>query len=391
MDKLQTGIIGLVKSALTGEAVAIPADFDWNAALKTGKKHQILPMLCEGAANSGIDLPPETAQTLETATAVHLFISQNQLYALDEIYKAFDESGIDYMPLKGAELKRIYPKPELRPMSDADILIRQTQYAQIRPVMAALGYTEVLESDHELVWDKKGALHLELHKRLIPSYNKDYYAYYGDGWRFAQEAGGCRYAMRDEDNYVYLFTHYAKHYRDSGIGIRHMTDLFVFAAAHPQLDGAYVEAELEKLQLLTFYKNTRHTLAVWFDGETPDGMSDLITDRIFASGAYGTAAAHLLSAAVKAAGPDSDKNAVRTSVFLHRLFPPYKAMRGRYKCLKAHPALLPLMWILRFLQAPFRRGSIRRNVGQAKVTTPENVIAYREALEAVGLKYNFKE
>ena len=39
----------------------------------------------------------------------------------------------------------------------------------------------------------------------------------------------------------------------------------------------------------------------------------------------------------------------------------------------------------------FRRGSIRRNVGQAKVTTPENVIAYREALEAVGLKYNFKE
>ena len=37
MDKLQTGIIRLVKSALTGEAVAIPADFDWNAALKTGK------------------------------------------------------------------------------------------------------------------------------------------------------------------------------------------------------------------------------------------------------------------------------------------------------------------------------------------------------------------
>ena len=186
MDKLQTGIIGLVKSALTGEAAVIPTDFDWNAALKTGKKHQILPMLCEGAANAGIDLPPEAAQTLETATAVNLFISQNQLYAFDAICKAFDENGIDYMPLKGAVLKRIYPKPELRPMSDADILIRQTQYAQIRPVMAALGYTEVLESDHELVWDKKGVLHLELHKRLIPSYNKDYYAYYGDGWRFAQ-------------------------------------------------------------------------------------------------------------------------------------------------------------------------------------------------------------
>ena len=47
---------------------------------------------------------------LELATFKSVAFSQNQLYALDCIYKAFDENGIDYMPLRGACLKLIYPQ-----------------------------------------------------------------------------------------------------------------------------------------------------------------------------------------------------------------------------------------------------------------------------------------
>ena len=49
------------------------------------------------------------------------------------------------------------------------------------------------------------------------------------------------------------------------------------------------------------------------------------------------------------------------------------------------------MWAVRFLQIPFRRGSIRRNVDLAKIAEPDKVIAYRKELEAVGLKFDFKE
>ena len=168
MTDFQIGILKLVKSALTGESVSVPEDFDWEEALTTAKKHQIIPVIYYGAKYSSLTPPEDIMRILELATFKSVAFSQNQLYALDCIYKAFDENGIDYMPLKGACLKLIYPQPELRLMGDADILIRYEQYGKIRPIMTALGFNEVLESDHELVWDKKGILHAELHKRLIP-------------------------------------------------------------------------------------------------------------------------------------------------------------------------------------------------------------------------------
>ena len=391
MNELQNGIISLVKSALTGEKVSVPENFDWDMALKCGKKHQILPMLHFGVLNSEIKLLPELMKKLKISTYANVVVSQKQLCALDEICQAFSENGIDYMPLKGSVLKFLYPKPELRPMSDLDILIRQEQYQKTRPIMIGLGFSETIESNHEFVWDKDNILHIELHKRLIPSYNKDYYEYYGDGWRFAHQKDNFRYEMSNEDNYIFIFTHYAKHYRDGGIGIRHITDIYVFSAAHPELNYSYIEDELKKLQLFEFYKNTKHTIDVWFGGNTPDEMSDLITAKIFGSGSYGTHNAHLLSAAVKTSGSATDESKVMKSLLKNRVFPPYKAMVLRYKCLEKHPSLLPLMWGVRFLQIPFRRGSIKRNAETAKVVAPDKVIAYRDELEAVGLKFNFEE
>ena len=71
--------------------------------------------------------------------------------------------------------------------------------------MESLGFAEKLESDHELIWQKPSA-YIELHKRLIPSYNQDYYAYYGEGWNLAKKCDGTRYSMTDEDQMIYLFT-----------------------------------------------------------------------------------------------------------------------------------------------------------------------------------------
>ena len=44
MTDFQIGILKLVKSALTGESVSVPGDFDWEEALTTAKKHQIIPV-----------------------------------------------------------------------------------------------------------------------------------------------------------------------------------------------------------------------------------------------------------------------------------------------------------------------------------------------------------
>ena len=57
MTDFQIGILKLVKSALTGESVSVPEDFDWEEALTTAKKHQIIPVIYYGAKYSSLTPP----------------------------------------------------------------------------------------------------------------------------------------------------------------------------------------------------------------------------------------------------------------------------------------------------------------------------------------------
>ncbi len=391
MNNLQRGIIDLVKAALTGENITLPADFDWSAAGPLGASHSILPMLYYGALHAGVSLPDAVRSRLEAAAMRGVFIDQNQLYEIGRIRACFLENGIDFMPLKGCLLKGLYPQTDMRPMGDADILIKMDQYDTIRPLMEQLGYEAVLESDHELVWEKKGALYLELHKRLIPSYNKDYYAYFGDGWKLARKTDTTEYTMGDEDQFIYLFTHYAKHYRDSGIGIRHLVDLYMYLRAKPQMDWTYVERELDQLQLLPFCRNTLATMDVWFKGAADTEMTDFITDRIFGSGSFGTRENALLSEGLKSS-KSGTKEQVQTRKRLAMIFPSAAVLTPKYPILGKCPWLLPFMWLHRWVAALlFKRDIIRREQGRVNVMTADNIAAYQDDLNYVGLDFNFEE
>ena len=388
MNETQIGIISLIKSAITGKKAVISKDFDWQKAIKVVKKHQIAPLIYYGIINSGIKVSEDLLSLLENTTCQCIALNHNQIFELENIYKAFNESGIEYMPLKGAVLKKLYPKPEMRVMGDGDILIKTEQYDIIYEKMQALGFTEILESDHELIWNKSN-LHVELHKRLIPSYNKDYYSYYGDGWKFAKSYTGSCYKMSDEDTFVYIFTHYAKHYRDGGIGIRHITDLYVFLISNPKLDKKYIETELNKLGLLEFYKSTINTIGVWFDNKSENDISDFLTDRIFESGSYGTYVSHILSGAVKVSNFEGN---ARLKKIFKLIFPPYKDMSRKYPVLKKTPLLLPFLWIGRIFNILFiKRGKIAEHRKELKYMTEENIAKYKKELKYVGLNFDFNK
>ena len=320
-----------------------------------------------------------------------LMHSEAQTEAIERLCAVFEENGIDYMPLKGCNMKSRYPKPELRIMGDADILIRTEQYDRIRDLVAALGYNPEVESDHEYVW-RSPALFLELHKRLIPSYNSDYYAYFGDGWRLAKTRQGFRYAMTPEDEFIYLFTHFAKHYRDGGIGCRHVLDLWVYLRSCPGLDQGYIRRELQKLRLLEFYENVLRLLDVWFDGGASDEKTDMMTDFVFDSGSWGKWESHVLSAEVKNRKAAGSVRGGRIRSLWQLLFPAARDMAIRYPVLDKAPWQLPLMWPVRWVDALlFRRDRVLRKHRDFRSATAEKVDGYQRAMNHVGLDFNFEE
>ncbi len=380
-------VLSLLKASLCNGTFAVDAALPVEAYLAFARTQQIEALIITGMHKSGVSISKEVRNILLRAT----LLSNRQVDAAKSLDTLFEANEIDYMPLKGCVLKTLYPSEELRSMGDIDILVKEDQYARIRPLMLSLGYQEGVQSDHEYIWDKDG-IHVELHKRLIPSYNKDYYAYYGDGWQLAKPTDQpYRYEMAHEDTLIYLFTHFAKHYRDSGVGIRQALDLYVYRKTYPHMNEQYIEATLKQLQLERFYANTIHMLKVWFGDADHTEASQLISDRLFASGVFGTHENSLQSTMLKKVNRHGSVQEVKLLNWLHRAFPAYSNMRQLYPVLRQWPILLPAMWVTRWGNVLFhKRGKFKQYMVEDQSLNENSVQEYHEMLQKSGLDFNFK-
>lgn len=383
---VEKNIISLVKCALEGCTVSVSMDEnDWRQVLITGWEQKLSPLICTAISKLGLKVPTEFQEKIDKAMLSYFAIDQKQQLELKKMQNAFEENGIDYMPVKGVLLKPLYPSTDFRPMGDADILIRVGQKKKAFEVMEKLGYEHVQDSAHEFIFAKRG-MNVELHKCLVPPYNKDYYAYFGDGWKFANKTGETtRYELSDNDHFVYMFTHFAKHYRDGGISALHIVDFWVYKKKKT-LDEEYICKELANLGLDTFYKNVMDTMNSWFSDTPSTEMTEYITARIFSNGTWGTKETHL-----KAKGVKAGKNA-GWKMKLKLIFPSAEKLQYRFPVLQKHKYLLPVMWVARWFDVLlFKRGKIQERMDEVKQVDDDFVDSYKKELEYVGLDFNFKE
>ena len=388
MNVTQQGILALLKSAVTEQPQPLPEGFDLEAAAPVIRRHHMAALIYAGAVCCGVDQQQPVMRKLRQSYCRAMLLSEGQMAELGRVFAAFEENGIDHMPLKGCNMKSLYPKPELRMMGDADVLIRMEQYPGIIPILEELGFTAKEESDHELVWTT-GALYLELHKRLIPSYNIDLHSYFGDGWQFAKNVSGSRWDMSPEDTFVFLFAHFAKHYRDGGIGCRHVVDLWVYLRAHPELRMQAVYAALERLKLREFYDNISRLLEMWFAGGQGDDKLEYISDFLFSSGSWGELEERMASANVRDLRQAGSETKRKLRYLWRVIFPGTDALKRKYTVLQRAPWLLPAVWLLRPFHKLFCEREllgwcryVTKNLGRGKVDARKQMLNY------VGLDYH---
>lgn len=390
MQKTNRNLLSIIKFVLTDTPVTLDDELNYKELFLLSRKHQITPLIFDGLYKLKGEF--KGMEHFKNVTFSLLFKDQNQGACLKQLEMIFSENGIDYMPLKGVSIKNLYPVPEFRLMGDLDILIKESQHDKIKELLIPLGYVQELESDHELIWKSKSGVIIELHKRLIPSYNDDYYSYYSKPWEKAVIQDNCKYSMTDEDEYIYIFTHLTKHYRDGGIGLRHMIDIWFFRMKHPSLDLNYISDELEKLELKEFHQNLLDTLDVWFNDKEETELSDYITERIITSGSFGLKEMHEASAAARASAKETSVTSAKKNAILKLIFLPFGVMKDKYPVLEKAPFLLPLMWVVRWIDAIFnKRKSIVKGANQINNLNAETVDSYNEELRKVGLKFSLKK
>lgn len=388
MYKETRKIINVIKSAITNEKIEISEKFPFKKLLEYSIKHNIFAMIYSGLNVCDVTLDDSLEKYFNNMALRGVYISVQQMYYLKEITRLFENENIDYMLLKGGVLKELYIKPEIRRMGDIDILIKEEQYEIISKVFKSLGFTFRNESNHEIVW-VKDCIVVELHKILMPSYNIDLHSYFGNGWKRAVKVSKNKYTFSDDDMFIYLFSHFAKHFRDSGIGITHMCDLYVFLK-NKQINEIYIEKELKVLQLYDFYCNIKETLDVWFENKESSEITDYITKVIFNSGAYGLSENTVISSALKARNKYNNVILGRINRIWCTIFPSYNSMKTRYFLLKKFPVLLPYYWVSRWIRLlVHNKNDITSHIGNICYVNEQQIKDYKKGLNYVGLDYNF--
>lgn len=388
-DLLWHDIVKLVRAALTEQTQCLSDGFMLSNVLPIAKKHQCEGIFFYGATVCGIPETDPALQKLKERTFQYYAINEGQQYELQKLFAAFDAAHIDYLPVKGTTIKRLYPHPDMRVMSDADILLRPNQYPAAKEVAESLGYVFQYESDHELVFDKS-ILRVEFHKSLIPSYHQELSEYFADGWNLTERVSedGYRYQFDPEDTYLYMFTHFVKHFKDGGIGLRHFADLWLLEKNHPDMDWDRIRQVLAEMRISEFYENIQQTLNVWFCGADENEQTRMITDFLISSGAYGNSVQRKIgTAAANAKGSQSAKQIYRKNL-LRLIFPKREQLAPAYPVLKKQGWLLPFVWIIRGVKAVFVKKSVPMQKQRLKSISAKEIDKYISSMEAVGLPKN---
>lgn len=215
------------------------------------------------------------------------------MYASAKLQKHLESNEVYHIALKGINTKLRYPDSVYRSMGDLDFLYRPEQSPQLARAMQELGYGGFSEGrvhDHYYLQ----YISVEMHRELVAEGSK-FSSYYIDIWERCKPKGGFEYVyeMSLEDECIYNILHLIEHFKNGGIGIRFMMDIYVYEHL-PEIGLCYVRTELDKLGVLSFYENIRLHSEWWF-GTAPQIDNDKgrllekLGDYVIQNGVYGNA------------------------------------------------------------------------------------------------------
>lgn len=349
------------------EAPPLPASLNWQLIYDMAKMHSVETMAFYGAEPFIRD-DTELYQNWKKSRDANIAQSLHQIEARKEVFQALHEAGIRFLPLKGYEMKCLYPRLEFRQMADIDVLIDPENTSRARDIMLKLGYRQKEAFPHHDEYFRPPFVTVEVHRQLL-LVGDDRQRYYDNIWKKAttDESTSEAYKLDPNDFYIYQIVHFAKHYNLMGSGIRSVMDIYIYLEKYRNiLNCEYIKEELKKLEIYDFYIKMEKLSLTWFsDSKTkPDiGRNELqeLERNIFLSGVYGSLE---FSRFKKMSNLHIEKGFKQTfHYFWIRIFTRKKDFKNSYPFLRKYPFLLSFCWFHRLIYVFLhKKQSIKREL-----------------------------
>lgn len=380
-------IIYLLKCAIKQDTPNTPdAVLDWNIIYQLAKKHKIVPILYSVITK----LPKDFIPRIEHLDAYMLIYKQNlvldanRCYELERLQNAFNSSKIDFILLKGSVIKHYYPETFMRRMSDIDILFRNTNFKILDTIFENLGYRILQKGAKDTAYiNPINNIKIEMQPHLIDMGYSEWFHYLENIWEKCSH-DQYEYKMSSEDFYIYHIIHMAKHFKNGGIGLNHVLDIYVMNRNFKQLDWNYVTDELKKINLLKFHQTMQALVNDWFDDKNTCEFSKeeiaLVAEYIFSGGAFGTK-------------KQQETNHIITRgdhklSYRKKLFPNSTIMINYYgEFLKKHKYFLPLYWVrLNFTRILNYNQKTKQHLHNMASITESNISKTQKIFQICGLE-----
>ena len=327
----------------------ISAQFNWQKLFAEAKRHNIGAMLYPCAKKAGCPEPLITAwsQIADKALRKELLFNAERSAIISE----FEKAGIKYIPLKGIIIKDYYPRKGMREFTDNDMLLEEKSIPAATKIMEKRGYRSNINEDYtDCPFYKEPIFNFELHRALFAK-NVPIAKYFKDPWKKAVKDNDSNYGyhMTNEDFYIHVITHFYKHYAISrGAGLKFFADFYYLQIGlieSQKADINYIKKELSKIGILEFYEKTVEMTERLFKGDETLFTSEMLL-YVLSSGAYGNKSQEIAN---------KIKNNGRVKYWISRLFPTKGYMVKVFPIIRKAPVLLPFLWIVRLVRAPFTK------------------------------------
>lgn len=285
-----------------------------------------------------------------------------------ELYAHLKQMGVKPLALKGIVCRSLYPNPDARLSADEDLLIAKEQFEACKEAMLLYGMQqlnpETGTENYETAYKKTGGfLVIELHRMLFPENEK-----WCIGWNgffdeihkqaIEREVEGVKINMpQPTDHLFFQFCHARKHLLASGVGIRQICDILLFAEHYEkEIDWKIFWDRIRMTDGILFAEAIFHLGVQYLGFEEkqfyfPEGVHSMKLDTerlmedILHSGIHGKGTRSRLHSGTLTlhAAEKRGLSGIFPGLF-YMAFPPAKNLLWRFPYLKKHPYLLPFAW-----------------------------------------------
>lgn len=367
MERIHEAFLNAISAALKGAQLSDDpglSEAEWVALLKLAVEQEVLPLAFEAVmkCKSFLSINKEVRRAYRDMA---VSLSARQITQTNEFLTLMlhlEEKGVRPAVLKGVVVRQLYPKPMLRPSVDEDLLVAPGEAKRVHDLLIAEGLTPDSEygdvdGSSDLSYHRIGTpTYVEVHTAFFPK-DSDAYADCNAPFEDAHERfvelrveDVSLRTLAPTDHLLYLMLHAYKHFLHSGMGLRHVCDICLFAGSF-ETDGGRIrsvcdEMGLSRLFAAAFAVGSRYLGLKGYPAfEDIDEDPEPLLDDMLSGGLYGTSdinRAHSSTLTLEAAA--SKKSGRKRRGALKSAFPPKKALEGSYPMLKKHPYLLPAAW-----------------------------------------------